>query len=85
MTIDSSKGYAIFDQKDYKNFKLHEYKLKREEGDDVTVHVECCGVSGFCGCLDRGWLTSCFYVQTCGSDHHTIVGLMILRNGWFEI
>jgi hypothetical protein len=28
------------DTKDYKNFKVIEYPLKREEAQDVTVHVE---------------------------------------------
>jgi len=46
MTITHATGYAIFDPKEYTNFKLHKYELEPLEDDRVTVAVECCGVCG---------------------------------------
>jgi len=43
MTVDTVKGYAIKDTNKYTDFELVEYKLRTEEADDITVHVECCG------------------------------------------
>ncbi|KAI5454536.1 alcohol dehydrogenase [Naganishia albida] len=74
--ITTSRGYAIHDTKDYKNFKVIEYPLKREEAQDVTVHVECCGT---CGSdhhtISGGWgpLTHPEYIIT----GHEIVGKVV--------
>lgn len=43
MPINTAKGYAISDVKNYKNFEVKEYPLKTEEEYDVTIEVECCG------------------------------------------
>lgn len=75
MTIDSARGYAIHDVKDYHNFQLTDYKLKTEEPEDVTIHIECCGT---CGSdhhtISGGWgpLASKFCVTG-----HEIVGTVV--------
>jgi hypothetical protein len=37
---ESPETHISADTKDYKNFKLIDYPLKREEPEDVTVHVD---------------------------------------------
>lgn len=46
MPINTARGYAIHDTKNYKDFKVTEYPLKTEESHDVTVAVTHCGVCG---------------------------------------
>jgi len=40
------KGYGISDTKNYTNFTVKEFPLKTAGPDDVTIHIECCGVCG---------------------------------------
>ncbi|KAI9635001.1 putative zinc-type alcohol dehydrogenase [Dioszegia hungarica] len=46
MSVTHATGYAVFDPKDYLNFKLQKYELEPSADDRVTVAVECCGVCG---------------------------------------
>ncbi len=44
--LQSAKGYAITDTKNYTDFSVKEYKLKTAESHDVDIEIECCGVCG---------------------------------------
>nr|POE46983.1 nadp-dependent alcohol dehydrogenase 6 [Quercus suber] len=43
---DTAEGFMIEDQKDWKNFKKQEFKLKPFEDRDIDIAIDACGVCG---------------------------------------
>lgn len=43
---ETATGFMINSQKDWKNFKKQEFKLKPFEDRDIDIAIECCGVCG---------------------------------------
>ncbi|EMC96854.1 hypothetical protein BAUCODRAFT_70235 [Baudoinia panamericana UAMH 10762] len=43
---ETAEGFMVQSQKDWKNFKKQEFKLKPFEDRDIDIAIECCGVCG---------------------------------------
>lgn len=42
----SAKGYGIHDTKNWTDFKVVDFELKKEDDDDVDIKISHCGVCG---------------------------------------